>query len=406
MDVTPILLIFMGFCSLYGVLVYTASLYRGKKLKIRKDYSYTPKVSVMLAAFNEGRAVYDTIAALKRANYPSHLIEIIAFNDCSKDDTWTWLLKAEAEFEGVRVFNNPYNMGKSPTLAKAAGQTTGEIILCTDADTIFDPAAIRELVCCLADPSVGGVGGTIGIVNVNDSLLTQMQSVLYGVAYWLFKPMENLNGAVQCLSGPLVAFRRELYLDIVPEILDRNFLGEPVYYGEDRFITQNILLRGWKTYTNLDAKCWVGTPHSWGNFLKQQLRWKRGAINRFLNTLANTIDYNKKAGVLPTIYAAIPVMTNMAWLLLIFWMILAGTILQSLIWLFVAVLILMPLKVALFNHIFKTIDRSQVVNNPILCAFFFPVWFAVNIFVVTPWALLTLDDGGWVTRQNGLTGNA
>lgn len=360
----------------------------------------------MLSAFNEGRAVYDTISTLKRANYPNHLIEIVAFNDCSKDDTWVWLLKAEAEFEGVRVFNNPYNMGKAPTMAVAAGHTTGEIIISTDADTVFDEDAIRELVCCFTDPRVGAVGGSIGIENVNSSLLSQMQSFIYNTAYWLFKPMENLNGATQCLGGPLAAFRRQVYLDIVPEALGRNFFGEPLHNGDDRFITQSVILNGWKTYTNLDAKCRVGTPTSWGNYFKQQLRWRRSALGQFIVTLANLSDYIRRAGVLPTIGSVFPMMSSIAWLLVILLAIVSGTVLQMLVSFFMLKLVVAPLCIAVFNHIFKTVDPSQVVDNPILTAFFLPVWFIISTLIVTPWALFTLDDGGWVTRQDGLTGNA
>ncbi len=406
MDSTPLVILCMSFCSLYGLLVCTASLYNGKKLNIRKDYSYTPKVSVMIAAFNEGRSVYETISALKRVNYPSHLVEIVAFNDCSVDDTWDWMLKAQAEFEGVRVFTNPHNMGKAPTMANASAHTTGEVIICTDADTIFDPDAIRELVCCLSDRSVGAVGGSIGIENVNDSLLSQMQTISYAAAFWLFKPMENFRGAVQCLGGPLVAFRREIYLDIVPEVLNRNFFGEVIHNGEDRFITQCVLLRGWKTYVNLHARCWVGTPTSWGNFFKQQLRWRRSALGQFLYALITLPTYLRKAGFLTTVGSLVPIMTNVAWLLVIVWMVVAGNILPMLASLLVLKLLTAPVFVSGFNHISRNSDPSQVVKNPILSAMLMPIWFVISTVIVTPWALCTLDDGGWVTRQDGLTGNA
>jgi cellulose synthase/poly-beta-1,6-N-acetylglucosamine synthase-like glycosyltransferase len=114
-------------------------------------------------------------------------------------------------------------------MAEAAKYTSGDFIICTDADTVFDKAAIRELMSSFSDPKVGAVGGTIGIVNVNDTFLSQMQTIFYGTAYWMFKPMENINGATQCLGGPLVAFRRAIYIDIIPEVsLDSRFITEKI----------------------------------------------------------------------------------------------------------------------------------------------------------------------------------
>jgi hypothetical protein len=99
-------------------------------------------------------------------------------------------------------------------------------------------------------------------------------------------------------------------------------------------------------------------------------------------------------------------MSSIAWLLVILLAIASGTVLQMLVSFFMLKLIVAPLCVAGFNHIFKSVDPSQVVDNPILTAFLTPVWFIISTIIVTPWALFTLDDGGWVTRQDGLTGNA
>ena len=406
MDVSLIILLFIGFCMMYGSGIYLASLIRGWSVPIQKDYTYTPKVSIMLSAFNEGPAVYETVKSIKASNYPSDKIEIVAFNDCSRDDTWSWMEKAAADYEGVVIKQNPHNMGKAPTMAAASQFTTGDIIICTDADTVFDKEAIRELVCCFSDLTVGAVGGSIGIVNVNDTWLTQMQTIFYGTAYYAFKPMENINGATQCLGGPLVAFRRELYLDIVPDVISRNFFGEPLHNGEDRFITQGVLLRGWKTYTTLKAKCWVGTPVSWDTYFKQQLRWRRSAIGQFVFTLIDLPKYIRQAGALATIGSVFPIMSNIVWVLILMWLYMCGTLLPTLALLLALKVAILPVYGLIFNHIFSKIDPSQVVKNPILASTLIPIWFIISVVIVTPWALFTLDDGGWVTRQNGSNGNS
>lgn len=406
MDISVLALMFFAFSVMYGLIVYTTSLLFGQQSAVKRDYNYNPTVSVILSCFNEGDAVYKTIKSLKESNYPQDLLEIVAFDDCSRDDSWEWMQKAAADFGGVIIRRNAANKGKAPTLADAAHIAQGAITISTDADTIFDPMAIRELVACFADERIGSVGGIIGIANPNDSLLTQMQATFYVMSFWLAKPMENITKNVQCLGGPLVAFRRDLYIDILPEVLNRNFLGEPIHNGEDRFITQRVLLRGYKTFTSLNARCWVGTPVTWGNYLKQQLRWRRSAVGQWMNTVTNLPTFIRKAGVLATMGSLLPFTANFVWVLYLLYLCSIGVVLQVVVSLLVIKLLLMPMFGVLYNAFMKKRDPGQVLKNPILSSWMIPVWYVISFTILTPWALFTLDDGGWVTRQNGAKGNA
>src|SRR5687767_8779912 len=54
----------------------------------KPDVGYRPSVSVIIPAFNEGDRIIGTIQAALAADYPAELIEVIAVNDGSTDDTW------------------------------------------------------------------------------------------------------------------------------------------------------------------------------------------------------------------------------------------------------------------------------------------------------------------------------
>jgi hypothetical protein len=109
---------------------------------------------------------------------------------------------------------------------------------------------------------------------------------------------------------------------------------------------------------------------------------------------------------MPTIGSVLPITSNIVWLLILVWMISCGTFLQMLLFLLIMKAIILPIYGLIFNHIFGMIDSSQVVNNPIIASLLIPVWFVISVVIVTPWAFFTLDDGGWVTRQNGTNGNS
>jgi hyaluronan synthase len=368
-------------------------------MRVNKDYSLEPTVSILMSCFNEGKAVYDTIKSIRASNYPVEKLQIIAFDDCSKDDSWEWMQKAAAECGNVLIRQNKANQGKALTVVDMAKESTSEFLVGVDSDGILDPNAIKELMVCFTDPKIGGVGGRFGITNVNDTFLTQCQTILYATSFYMFRPLENFLGAVQCLGGPLVAFRREVYLRIVPLLETRNFLGVKVTNGEDRIITQYLLAKGYRTLVNLDAKCLVSTPSTWGGYLNQQLRWRRSVLGQGFDMLTSLWMRIKGSSISIVTGSLLQVFALIAWNLFALFLIFSGKMFSFMVTLSVVHLVFSPVMGVIYNLCMRKNNSDQCVKNPILAPLAFVVWFPINIFIITIVALLTLDDGGWVTRQ-------
>lgn len=403
MHIIYIFTFFFLLTILYRFSVYATSILFRNKFQVKRDYNLEPTVSVLISCFNEGKAVYKSIKSIYSSNYPREKIEVLAFDDCSKDDTWEWLQKAAQDFP-VKIFMNKQNQGKADTLCDAANISTGEILITTDSDTIMEKSAIKELVVCFADPKIGAVGGKIGIYNANESLLCQLQTINYMLVFTLFKPMENITRNVQCLGGALVAVRRQIYLEVLPEVKKNHFLGARIQRGEDRFITQQILLKGHKTFITLKAKCWAGTPVTLWNYMKQQLRWTRSAVGQWFNTIVYWKQY-LNTGLVMTLGSFLPSSALLSILLFTVYVILVGNFLQTIAVGTMIACVFTSLYGVLFNILLDKDDPYQRLKNPILVGFLTVVWFTMYIMFIVPWALFTLDDGGWVTRQNGAKGN-
>src|ERR1700685_1013273 len=71
--------------------------------KIRKDYSWQPTVSVLLPCYNEGRTVYNSIESISKSNYPTEKFEVIPQDDCSVDDSYEWMIKAQRDFANIPI---------------------------------------------------------------------------------------------------------------------------------------------------------------------------------------------------------------------------------------------------------------------------------------------------------------
>src|ERR1700752_2098622 len=134
----PILLwLVMVSCLLISVVKYVMGIILKLSFpstKIQKDYAYQPVVSVLMPCFNEGKTVYETIESISKSNYPSDKFEVIAFADCSVDDSYEWMLKAQRDFTNIhiRTGRNAVNSGKARTVCNALQHSTADIIISID----------------------------------------------------------------------------------------------------------------------------------------------------------------------------------------------------------------------------------------------------------------------------------
>ena len=386
-------------CLLISVVKYTLALilkWSVPKAVVKKDYTYQPTVSVLMPCFNEGRTVYETIESISKSNYPNDKFEVIAQDDCSVDDSYEWMLKAQRDFGNVkiRVGRNTVNSGKARSVCNALQNSASELVISIDSDCIFHPDAIRELAACFSEPKIGSVGGRVGVRNPNESMITAIQTFIYYTAFQLYKVPENWTRSVGCISGCLFAIRRELLLEIEPKIRSRHWFGIPVNQGEDRFLTHQTLLRGYGTYINNDALCWTTVPATLPKLFTQQLRWRRSIVRDLFYTL-RTLP--KHVWTLHPNTVLTLVLTPLGALL---GLLVALTMLASnpLEWAGPAPLILYIGLAAILSWVIRKYSAKEAVNNPLAFGAYL-AWSIVSSLFITPLALCTLDSRDWGTRS-------
>lgn len=107
-----------------------------------------PKVSIIVAALNEAATIEPALRSLLSIDYPN--LEVIAINDRSTDATPRIMDGIASENAALRVVHitelPPGWLGKNHALHRGASMASGEYLLFTDADAVFDPTAVTRAV--------------------------------------------------------------------------------------------------------------------------------------------------------------------------------------------------------------------------------------------------------------------
>ncbi len=219
-------------------------------------------LSIIVAAHDEVGVIADKIANVWASDYPAPLIELIVASDGSRDGT----VEAARRAGATRVLDLP-RVGKLSSLNRAAQVSSAKILVFTDADSLFEPATLRELVSNLADDRVGGVAANVVRYVEEDGRPVARGEGLYWRYERLLKRLEDRVGSVVSASGHLYAVRRMLF---TPPTLTT---------GTDDFvISSQVVTAGWRLAFDERAVVLVATPEEGGTELRRKIR----VVNRGL----------------------------------------------------------------------------------------------------------------------------
>jgi cellulose synthase/poly-beta-1,6-N-acetylglucosamine synthase-like glycosyltransferase len=171
------------------------------------DAAELPPVTLIIAAYNEAAHLPDKLANIRRLDYPRDRLQVIVVSDGSTDGT-NDILRAASNADVECIFL-PTREGKSSALNHAVGQARHDILIFSDAATLFAPNAVQKLASHFANPRVGVVCGSLRFEGSTESRQTE------GV-YWTYESMLRLMearlGATLTASGAIYALRRCCYL--------------------------------------------------------------------------------------------------------------------------------------------------------------------------------------------------
>jgi hypothetical protein len=163
-------------------------------------------VSLIVAAYAEEDVIAAKVANARALDYPGEL-EIVVACDGSPDATAQRAREAGADL----VLELPRG-GKIRAQDQAVERSSADIVAFGDANALWAPDALRELVAPFADPAVGYVCGQVAFVNEAG---TNQEGLYWRYEMWL-RGLESRLASVTGGNGAIYATRREDYLVVDP----------------------------------------------------------------------------------------------------------------------------------------------------------------------------------------------
>lgn len=277
----------------YLIQLLSAPLYhfQEKRRLAKSSLSRTPRVSVLVPAWNEEVGILKTMQSVLDTDYTN--LELIVINDGSTDQTHDLItqfiqqhpeLNASQNSVDIRYLNLS-NGGKANALNRGLKEVTGEFVVTVDADSVMDTKAIINLLQHFEeDAKVGAVAGNVIVGNRKKTIaLLQQLEYLYG---FFFKRADSIFNAVYIIGGAAAAYRKSA-LDAVGGF-DEHIITEDIE------MSTRILSKGYKTRYAANAVIYTEGPSEWKGLCQQRLRWKYGRILTFIKH--RKLFFNLKLG--------------------------------------------------------------------------------------------------------------
>jgi biofilm PGA synthesis N-glycosyltransferase PgaC len=229
-----------------------------------------PAITMVVAAWNEERAIQQTLERIARLTYPGHMEVVLADNN-STDGT-AELAEATAQRHGLdyrRVFEE--RPGKHIALNTALESVTTPLVVTVDADTYVHPSSVTLLVERISSTPQGqhtsACAGALVVENATQNFLTRMQGWDYRL---------GINGVKRMQAGYNTALVAQGAFSIYWTEDLRAVGGWPDAIGEDIVLTWALLAtRGITQYEPL-ALGFTYAPTELRHLMSQRSRWARG----------------------------------------------------------------------------------------------------------------------------------
>lgn len=178
---------------------------------------YLPTLSVLIAAYNEeaniGKKVEQTLAL----DYPAEKLEILVLSDGSTDHT-DEIIRAFKD-PRVRLIRMEPRRGKTAAQNRGVREARGEVLVFSDATTVYHAQALRYLACNYEDPKVGAVSGRYQYFDPEGNSPTGLGTMAFWNYENLLKTLQSRIRTISGCCGCIYSVRKSAYTQLPDDVI-------------------------------------------------------------------------------------------------------------------------------------------------------------------------------------------
>ncbi len=287
---------FVGYGILLFFIVKIKSFLKGL---VTPDNRYEPEVTLVVPCYNEAYILEQKIENIFALDYPKGKLHVSFITDGSTDES----LKILANYPVINTYHIARRGGKTAAENRVMRFVNTPVVIFSDANTLLNKEAVRNMVRHFANDQVGCVSGEKRIMTSDADVASAAGEGMYWKYESFLKKLDyQLNSAVGA-AGELVAFRTELFEQMPEDTILDDFIqsmiiaskGYKIAYEPDAYAVETasvsvaeelkrkirICAGGWQSISRLNSRLsFKSQPLLYFQYFSHRvLRW---TINPFL----------------------------------------------------------------------------------------------------------------------------
>ncbi len=223
---------------LFPVLLALSARMWGRKPVVESQaHAELPRVAMVVAAYNEVAVIREKLRNTFALDYPADRFKLYVGSDGSDDGT-VEVLKGCNDLRVVTL-DFKERRGKISVLNEVMAAVDADVVIMSDANTMFEPEAVRSLVRHFSDPLVGCVSGELHLERDGG---VSGEGIYWKYEGWIKRSESRLGFLIGC-NGGIFAIRRSLYEALPPSTLVEDFV-----------LTMRVLERGHQVVFEPEAR--------------------------------------------------------------------------------------------------------------------------------------------------------
>ena len=214
------------------------------KINIFDRTETLPQVAVLIAAYNEEKVIGEKLESVFKSDYPAQNIKVYLGSDASNDATDQIIENLQQKYKNLELVKFSGRVGKISIINPLQSMGDEDILIMTDANVIFTPDTIFELIKQFKDERVGIVAANIIKESITNEGISFQEKKYLSLENKIKACESNAFNLIMGAEGGCYAIRNNLFSKVPLKFI-----------VDDFFITIQVLNRGKFTLFNPNAIC-------------------------------------------------------------------------------------------------------------------------------------------------------